>query len=111
MVRFHGAAFKNIGVNGALRKKFNSRELSGFFFKHADEFRTDDLPFLLRIAHARELVQKAVYRIHINEVCVHLVAEHIDDLFRFAFSQQTMIHVYADQLLADCLNQKRCDDG
>ena len=65
------------------------------------------MALLLGIGHARELVEEAVDRVHIDEVRVHLIAEHLDDLLGLALSEQSVIDVNGDQLLADCLDQER----
>ena len=50
-----GDRFDDIGVKGALCKKFEPTKFFGFCFKYFDERRPYDLAFLLRIGDTREL--------------------------------------------------------
>ena len=110
MVRLDGTAFQDIGIDGALRQELDVVLLAGFFFKHTDELGADDLALLLRIGNTGQFVQETVHGIHIDQVGVHLVAEDLDYLLRFAFAKQTVIDMNADQLLADGLDQQGRDD-
>ena len=111
MVRLDTVAFEDIRINRPLRKELDTFQLARLLFKHADKFRADDLALLLRFCHAGQLIQKAVDCIHIDQIRVHLVAEYLDDLLRFALTQQTVIHVDAYKLLPDRANQKRRYNG
>ena len=111
MVRLHGAAFENVGINGALRKEFDAVLLARLFFKHADKFRADDLALFLRLGDAGEFIEKTIDRVHIDEICVHLVAEHFHDLFGFAFAQQAVVDVHAHEVFADRLDEQCRHDG
>ena len=104
-------ALYDIGIDGALRQKFNAVEFARLFLEHADKFRADDLALLLRFCHTGQLIQEAVDCIHIDQIRVHLVAEYLDDLLRFTLTQQTVIHVDAYKLLPDRANQKRRYNG
>lgn len=107
VMRFHGATLKNIRVNGALRQKFNALLLAGFLLKNADKLRADDLALLLRFRHAGQLVQKAIHRIDINQIGVHLVFEHPYHLLRLSLAQQAVVDMDAHQLFADGPDQQR----
>ena len=111
MVGLDTDAFGNIGIDGTLGQESDIVLLAGFFLKHADEFGTDDLALLLRIAYAGQLIQETVDRVHINQVGVHLVAEHFDYLFRLTLAQQAVVHVNGHQLFADSFDQQGGDDG
>ena len=87
VMRFHALAFQNVRVDRPLRQERDVFLFSRFFFKHADKFRADDLSFLFGIAHARQFVQKPIDGVHVDEVCIHLVTEYLNDLFGFPFSQ------------------------
>ena len=63
------------------------------------------------IVHAGKLVQKAVCGIDIYKICIHLIAEHADNLFRFALAEQTVVDVNAGELLADRFYEQCGDDG
>ena len=100
MVRLHALGrlrtrFNDIGINRALTEEGDTVELTCLFFKDANEFSTNDLALLFGISHICELIQEAIRGIHINEVCAELLAEHIHDLFGFALTQETMVHMHA----------------
>ena len=65
------------------------------------------MSLLFGIGDACELVKEAVHCIDINEVCVHLVAENLDDLLGLALAKEAVVDVNGNELLADCLDQKR----
>ena len=107
VVRLDGAAFQDVGIDGALRQKLDAVLLAGFLFEHADELGADDLALALRLGDARQLIQKAVYRVDVDEVGVHLIAEHRHYLFGLALAQQAVVDVHADEVFADRLDQER----
>ena len=111
MVRFYAVAFQNVGVNRTLRQKFDALLLARLFFKHANEFRADDFALLFGLRNARKLSQKAIDRVHVDQIGVHLIAEHLDDLLGFALAQKPVVDVHAHEVLPDRLDQKRGDDG
>ena len=104
------SALNDIRINRALRQEMDTVQLACFFFKHTDKLRADNLALLLRLGNARQFIQEAVHRVHINEVGVHLVAEHLHTLLRFSFAQQTMVYMLAHQLLTDGLDEQRRHD-
>ncbi len=103
-------ALQNVGIDGALREESDVLYLPCFFFKHANEFRADDLPLGLGVLDSRELVEEAIHRVHVDEVCVHLVAEDFDDLFGLTLSEETVIDVHAHEVFADGFDEERGDD-
>ena len=111
VMRLYGAAFQNVGINGTLREEFDAVLLSGLLLEHADKLRADDLALLFGLGNAGELIQKPVYRVHIYEVRVHLIPEHLYDLFGFALAQKPVIHVHAHEILSDRLDEERRHDG
>ena len=104
MVGLYTVALQNVGINGALGKKFNALQLSCLLLEHADELGADDLALLLRLSHVLQLIQEAVNRIYIDQVGIHLIAEYLYHLLRLALAQKTVIYVNANQLLSNCLN-------
>ena len=104
-------AFENIGPDGALRQKLHAVHLARFFRENFNELSADNLALLFGVGHAGQLVQEAIRSVHINQVRVHLVAENLDHLFRFALAQQAVVDMHAEQLLADRLDQQRGHDG
>ena len=106
-----GFAFQNIRPDRALGQEGDAVQLAGLFGKDVDEFAADDVSLLLRVGDARQLVQEAVSGIHVDEVRVHLAAEHFDHLFGFALAQQAVVHVHTNQLLAHGFDEQGRHDG
>ena len=77
--------------------------------------RMNSAPMILRfglgLLDVDELAQEAVGGIHVDQVRVQLVFEHVDDLLAFTLAHEAVVHVHADKLLADGLDEQRCDDG
>ncbi len=112
MVRLHAVGFQNIGVDGALgEERHLVAHLAGFLLEHADELGADDLALGLGFGHAGEQVEEAVRGVHVHQVRVELVAEHVHDLLGLALAEQTMVHVNADELLADGFDEQSGDYG
>ena len=65
----------------------------------------------LGIGDARQQVEEPVGRVDIDEVCIHLVAENLDDLLGFAFAHEAVVHVHAHELLADGADEQCGNDG
>ena len=97
-------AFEDVGVDGALRQEFDAVELLRLLLKDLDEFRADDFALGLGVADARKLVQKAVRRVDVDEICIHFVAENADDLLGLALAQKPVVDVDAHKLLANGLD-------
>ena len=95
------AALNDVGVDGALAQEFDAVQLAGLLLKHPDELRADDLPLLLRVGHAGQLVQEAVHGVHIDQVGVHFAPEDLHHLLRLPFAQQAVVDVDAGELFAD----------
>ena len=115
VVRFYafhglGTGFDDVRINGPLTEEFNAFELACFFFEYTNEFSANDFTFLFRIRHISQFAKEAVYSIYINEVCLHFITEYLNNLFRFAFTKQAMVYVYAGQLIADGTNQECCNN-
>ena len=85
--------------------------LARLLLEHADELRADDLALGFGVGDARELVQKAVDGVDVDEGGVHLIAEHLHHLFGLPFAQQAVVDVHADEVLADRLDEQRRHDG
>ena len=99
--------FQNVRPDGALGQERNAVQLPGFLSENLDKLAADDFPLGLRVGNPRQFVQEPVHSVHINEVRIHLVAEHLDDLLRLSLAQQAVVHMDADKLLADGLNEQR----
>ena len=111
MVGLDAVGLEDVGIDRALAEELDAVELARFFFKDADELGADDLALLFGIGDAGELVEEAVDCVNVDEVGVHPVAEHLDDLLGLALAQEAVVHVDADELLSDGLDQEGCDDG
>ena len=111
VVGLDAVGFQNVGVNGALSQEGDALQLLSFLSENVDELLADDLALLLRVGNAGQLVQKAIHSVHIDEVGVHLVLEHLDDLLGLALAEQTVVHVNADELLADGFDEQSGDYG
>ena len=106
MVGLHAVGLEDVGVDGTLGEEGNLvAHLAGLLFEHADELGADDLALGLGLGHAVEQGQEAIRGVNVNEVGVELVAEHIDDLLGLALAHEAVVHVHADELLADGLDE------
>ena len=101
------AAFHHVGVNRALRQIIHSADFLRFFLKYADKFLADNFTLLLRLAHACQLIVKALARVHADEVNIKLtaLAKYGAYLLALVFTQQAVVDKYAGQLLADGFRQ------
>ena len=111
MMRLDGAALQNIRINGALREKFDPLLFSRLFFKHADKFGAYDLALLFGFGHAGQFIEKAIDRIDVDEIRIHLISEHFDHLFGLTLAQKAVIDVYADEIFTDRLDEERRNNG
>ena len=55
-----------------------------------------------------QFIEEAVHCVNINKVCIHFVTENTNNLFRFAFTKETVVYMYTYQLLSDCFDQQSC---
>ena len=102
---------QDVGVDGALRQEADLvANLACLLLKHADELGTDDLALCLGLGDVNQLAKEAIGRVHIDQVRVHLILEHVDDLLAFTLAHEAVVHVHADELLTDCLDEKGRDD-
>ena len=85
-------------------------DLARLLLEHADELGADDLALGLRFVDASQQVQKAVRGVHVDEVRVHLVLEDIHHLLGLALAHEAVVHVHADEVLADGLDEQRRHD-
>ena len=116
VVRFNnfssfGTAFSNVRINGALTKEVNAFNFASFFFEYTNEFFADDFAFLFGVSNTFQFSQEAFSSININQVCIQLVFENFYYAFRFAFTHQTMVYVYANQVVANSFQEQRSYNG
>ena len=102
---------QNVGIDGALGKEADLvANLAGLLLKHADELSTDNLALGLGLVHVDELVQEAIGSVHVDQVGIHLVLKDVDNLLALALTHQAVVHMHANELLADCLDEQRRDN-
>ena len=97
--------FQNIGPYGPLCQELYSVKLSCLLGKYLYELPAYYLALGLRIRHSGKLVKESVGSIHIDQIRLHLITEHLDDLLRLALSEQPMIDMDTDQIVTYGLDQ------
>ena len=105
-----GAALNDVGIDGTLSQEVDTIELACFFLEYADELATDNLTLLFGVSHTFQQTEEAVSGIHINKICAKLVAEHFHNVFALSLAHETVVYVNANQILADSLQQKSCNN-
>ena len=111
VVSLYSVRLENVWIDGSLTEELYPVKLCSLFRKHIYEFLTDDLTLRFRIRYARKLIQKSVYSIHVYEIGIHLIPEHLDDLLGFTFSKQPVINMNTYKVLSDRLYKKRSHNG
>ena len=106
VVRFDAVGLQNVGIDGALGQEVDALQLFGLIVEHLNEFLSDDFPLGFGIGDTGQLVQETVHGVHIDQVGVHFVTEDLDHLLRLPFSEQTVVYMNTDQLLANGLDQQ-----
>ena len=107
VVRFDTCiAFQNIRINSSLSQESDSFQLGSLLGKDIDKLFTDNMALLLRIADSRQFIEEAVNRIDIDQIGAKFIAENLDDLLGLSFSEQSVIDMHTDQLIADRLNKQ-----
>src|SRR5690606_17183658 len=96
-----GHALDHIGIKRALDKEVRSGKARGLPVEHLDEHATDNFSFLFGVRHPGKGIQKLTTGIHVDEVQVKVVAKHVDDLLRFVFPEQPVVHEDAREAVAD----------
>ncbi len=74
----------DVGIQGSLHKKLGVGEVGRDVLENADKQFADNLPLLLWINYASELVKEAVLCVDVNEVGGKVASERLLDLFPFA---------------------------
>lgn len=105
MVSLHAVlGLKNVGIDGTLGEEADLvANLASLLLEHANELGADNLTLGLGLLDVHELVQEAVGGVNVNQVGIHLIFEDVDDLLALALAHQAVVHVHADELLADGL--------
>lgn len=108
MVSLHAVLrLQNVGIDGALGEETDLvANLAGLLLEHANELGADNLALGLGLLDVHELIQEAISSVDIDQVRIHLVLEDVDDLFALALAHQAVVHVHADELLADSFDEQ-----
>ena len=101
----------NVGIDGTLSKEVDAVQLTGFFLKDADKLSADNLALLFRVGHVFKLGEETVCGIHVYQVSLQLLAKDFHHGFRFALTHQSVVHVYANQLVSDGFQQQSGHHG
>ena len=84
---------KNIRPDRTLRQEFNPFKLSCFFSKNFNEFSANNLSLCFRIFYSCQFIKKTIRSVHINKICIHLIAEHFNHLLWLALTKQAMVNM------------------
>ena len=103
--------FDHIGINGALRQPLCRWQLRGFALENLHEYATDDFAFFLGVGHALELAQEFFARIDMNDLHVHVLAEHLHHLPALVEPQQAGIDENTGELVANRFLDERSGDA
>ena len=102
-----GPRLDDVGVQGPLDEEANIAHFDSNLFENPDKGLADDLALRFRVGHSRELGEKPVFGIDVDEIHVEARAERVFDLGCLVFAEQPVIYEYAHQLVTDCLVHKR----
>ncbi len=100
------ATLYNIGIDGTLSQEVDAVQFTSFFLKDADKLAADNLALLFGVGNVFQLGEETVCGIHIYQVSFQLLAKDFHHGFRFALTHQPVVHVYANQLVADGFQQQ-----
>ena len=103
-------ALENIGIDGSLGQESDAVEFRSLFCEYIDKLFPDDVAFLFWIRHSGEFVQEAVHCIDVDKFGAKFIAEDLYHLFGLSFAKQPVVDMYADEILANGLDKKRCDN-
>src|SRR5262245_37622164 len=107
-----GSALYHVGIKRALCQEIDAADLVRLRLEHIDEQLADHLALDLGVGDPLQRIEELRRGINGDERDVVVAAEEIDDLLRFAFAEQTMIHEDAGELVADRLmDEKRGNRG
>jgi hypothetical protein len=78
-------------------------------FKNADEFLTDNLPFLLRIGNVLQSTHKIFNGIHRDQFHARCILKSLHYLRRFSQPEQSIVYKHSHQLISHSpVNQGSC---
>src|SRR6187455_3204709 len=95
-----GSALDHVWIERALRQETDVADLVSLRLEHIDEQLADHLALDLGVGDPLQRIKELRRGINGDERDVIVAAEEIDDLLRFAFAEQAMIHEDAGELVA-----------
>ena len=104
------AGLDDIRVDGSLGEKIYFAELLRFFFKHTDEFFSDNFPLPFGGMDAGKTEQKSMFGIDTDKLKV-TPGECGLNLVRFIFAHETVVHEDAGERLPNGFREKSCSNG
>ena len=120
MVRLHGlvathAGLDDVRIDRALSEKVDVAvlllEVARRVGEDVDELAADALALELGIGDALRLLEEPLLAVECDEVHAELTLEDLLDHLAFVEAHAAMVDEDADELLADCLVEKRRADG
>ena len=105
----------DVGVDGALGQVLHRTPAFGEVLRHGEELlpelRADDAALLLGLDDVGQQRGVAVLGVHVHEVHVELLREHLFHFFGLVLAQQAVVDEHAGQLFADGLRAQRGHHG
>ena len=98
-----GDALNHVRIKCPLCQEIRATYLLRLLVEDFYEETANNLTLLFRIVLPFKFTDEQLTRVAVDQFYVELVAERLDDLFRFALTQQTVIHEDTSELLTDRL--------
>ncbi len=98
---FRCRRLNHVRVDGALGQPVDILQFQGLVVEDIDKGIADNLALGLRVLDPRQPVHKLVLGVHPDHLHPHMEGEHIHHLVALVLAQQTVVHEYAGQLVAD----------
>ena len=91
----NGTRFDHVGIQRSLHQPLNLAffllDAMSLLIENRDEFVADDLPLLLRIGHTFELAEKALRRIHRDQMQPRIVTQRPLNFLKLVLSQHAVV--------------------
>ena len=101
MMGLDSVALEDVGIDRSLTEELDALDLPRLLLEDGDELGADDLPLLLGVGDPLQFAEETVRGVHVDEIGVHLVAEHVDDLLRLSLAQESVVDVHAGEVLSN----------
>ena len=102
---------QDVGVDGTLGQEGDALQLPGLVGEDGDELLADDLALALGVRDTGQQAQEVIGGVHIDQVGVQALPEHLDDALGLVLAHEAVVDVDTDELLADGLDQQGSHDG